>query len=101
MAKVSLIAKEKQKEASVSKFKVKRDILRKSLKDPAIGFTEKLKIQFGLQKLPIRSCPVRLVQRCAITGRSRAVSRRFGITRQYLREEALQGHIPGLKKKSW
>ena len=55
----------------------------------------------GLQKLPKNSSPVRLHNRCMFTGRARSYYRKFGISRLVLREMALKGEIPGLKKASW
>ncbi len=55
----------------------------------------------GLQKLPKNSSPVRLKNRCMFTGRTRSYYRKFGISRLVLREMALKGEIPGLKKSSW
>ena len=55
----------------------------------------------ALQKLPKNSSPVRLNNRCMITGRARSYYRKFGVSRLVLREMALRGEIPGLKKSSW
>jgi len=55
----------------------------------------------ALQKLPKNSSPVRLHNRCMVTGRARGFHRKFGISRLVLREKALKGEIPGLKKASW
>ena len=55
----------------------------------------------GLQKLPRNSSPVRIKNRCAISGRSRGYLRAFGVSRIVFRELAREGHIPGVKKSSW
>ena len=55
----------------------------------------------GLQKLPKNSSPVRIRNRCFITGRSRGFIRSFGMSRISLREQAAKGCIPGIKKSSW
>ena len=55
----------------------------------------------GLQKLPRNSSPVRLRSRCVLTGRGRGVSRKYGLCRNKLRELALEGKIPGVRKASW
>ena len=55
----------------------------------------------GLQKLPRNASPVRLNNRCPLTGRSRGYMRKFGISRIVFREMALQGKIPGVRKSSW
>lgn len=89
MARKSLIARNEKRQMLYEKYKVKR----KELK--ANGDYE------GLQKLPKNSSPVRLKNRCMFTGRSRGFYRKFGISRLVLREMALRGEIPGLKKASW
>ena len=55
----------------------------------------------GLQKLPKNASPVRLHNRCSLTGRPKGYMRQFGISRINFREMALQGLIPGIKKASW
>jgi len=89
MARKSLIAREEKRERMVKKYAK----LRKELKEK--GDYE------ALQKLPKNSSPVRLKNRCMITGRARSYYRKFGISRLVLREMALRGEIPGLKKSSW
>ncbi len=89
MARKSLIAREEKRQMLYEKYKAKREELK------ANGDYE------GLQKLPKNSSPVRLKNRCMFTGRSRGYYRKFGISRLVLREMALRGEIPGLKKASW
>jgi small subunit ribosomal protein S14 len=89
MARKSLIAREEKRERMVTKYAK----LRKELKEK--GDYE------ALQKLPKNSSPVRLKNRCMITGRARSYYRKFGVSRLVLREMALRGEIPGLKKSSW
>ena len=89
MARLCLIAREAKRKKTVDKF----DKLRKELKEK--GDYE------ALQKLPRNASPVRLHNRCMFTGRARAYYRKFGISRLVLREMALKGEIPGLKKSSW
>lgn len=101
MAKKSLIVKDQKKMAMVERYRTRRDTLRKTMNSPTASSQEKLVAQFKLQKLPIRSCPVRVQTRCQITGRPHAVLRKFGLARSQLREQALAGNIPGLKKASW
>jgi small subunit ribosomal protein S14 len=55
----------------------------------------------ALQKLPKNASPVRVKNRCSVTGRSRGYMRYFGISRQQFREMARRGEIPGVKKSSW
>ena len=89
MAKKSWLARDKKRERLVAKFAEKR----KALKDA--------KDWEALQKLPRNSSRTRLNNRCALTGRSRAYYRRFGISHIMLRELALLGQIPGVRKASW
>jgi len=89
MAKTSQLARNKKREKLVQKYAVKRAALK------AAGDVE------GLQKLPRNSSPVRLKNRCAITGRRRGYMRTFGLSRIQFRELALDGKIPGVKKASW
>lgn len=89
MAKKSWIAREKKRRKMVAKYAEKRRKLK------AAGDYE------GLQKLPRNASPVRLNNRCAMTGRSRGYLRKFGVSRIVFREMALAGKIPGVKKASW
>jgi len=89
MAKTSWIAREKKRRRMVAKYAEKRRKLKEA------GDYE------GLQKLPRNASPVRLNNRCAISGRSRGYLRKFGVSRIVFREMALAGKIPGVKKASW
>jgi small subunit ribosomal protein S14 len=89
MARLSSIAREEKRRKLVEKYKK----LRQELK-------EKGDYQ-ALQKLPKDSSAVRLHNRCMFTGRARGYYRKFGLSRLVLREMALRGEIPGLKKSSW
>jgi small subunit ribosomal protein S14 len=101
MARKSLISKEYKKAFLVEKYKSKRDQLRNIIKSINATNSEKLKAQIALQKLPAKSSSTRLNSRCQITGRSRAVLRKFGLCRHKVRELVLFGNIPGMKKASW
>lgn len=89
MAKTSQLARLAKKQRLVKKYAVKRAALKAS------GDFE------ALQKLPKNSSPVRIKNRCAITGRSRGYMRAFGLSRIEFRELAREGKIPGVKKASW
>ena len=89
MARKCLIAREAKRKKLVEKYAN----LRKELKEK--GDYE------ALQALPKNSTPIRLHNRCMITGRSRAYYRKFGVSRLVFREMALRGEIPGIKKASW
>lgn len=89
MAKTAWIEREKRKRATVAKHAAKRAEL-KAKKDYA-----------GLAKLPKDASPVRLSNRCKVSGRKRGYLRKFGISRLTFREMALNGLIPGVIKASW
>ncbi|SDZ59616.1 small subunit ribosomal protein S14 [Evansella caseinilytica] len=89
MAKKSMVAKEKKRQALVARYADKRRELKEAGNDAA------------LRKLPRDSSPTRLTRRCALTGRPRGVIRKFKLSRIAFRELAHKGQIPGVKKSSW
>jgi small subunit ribosomal protein S14 len=89
MAKESIKARQKKRERMVAKFAEKRTAL-KAAGDYA-----------GLDLLPKNASPVRLKNRCQLTGRPKGYMRYFGISRIMFRDMALNGLIPGVKKASW
>ena len=89
MAKESMKAREVKREKTVVKYAEKRKALIAA------------KDYVGLQKLPKNASPVRLHNRCKLTGRPRGYMRQFGLSRVTFREMANQGLIPGIKKASW
>jgi small subunit ribosomal protein S14 len=89
MAKESIKARERKREQLVEKFAEKRKTLK------AAGD------YIGLQKLPKNASPVRLHNRCKLTGRPKGYMRLFGVSRINFREMAVKGLIPGVKKASW
>lgn len=89
MAKKSMIARDKKRQALITKHAVKRAEL-KELGD-----------QEGLQKLPKNSSPTRWKNRDLLDGRPRGFMRRFGMSRIRFREQASKGNIPGITKSSW
>ena len=89
MAKKSIIARGKKRERMVAKYAEKRAALKEA------GDYE------GLDKLPRNASPVRLHNRCRLTGRPKGYMRKFGICRVKFREMALEGKIPGITKASW
>ena len=101
MAKVSMINREKRRTKLVSKYVKKRTELKTIIANPEVGFEEKQQAMFALQKLPRDSSPVRQRNRCAITGRPRGFYRKFGLSRNKLREATMRGDVPGLRKASW
>ena len=101
MAKKSVIHRNKKRERMVAKFATKRESLKKILSDSETSEEEFYIAQAKLSKLPRNSSPVRLVNRCTLTGRPRATIRKFGLSRITFRELALQGKVPGVIKASW
>lgn len=101
MAKVSMINREKKRTKLVAKFAGKRAALKAVISNPEVEFEEKQDAMFALQKLPRDSSPARHRNRCAITGRPRGFYRKFGLGRNKLREAAMRGDVPGLRKASW
>ncbi|HHJ40034.1 MAG: 30S ribosomal protein S14 [Methylothermaceae bacteria B42] len=101
MAKKSMVAREKKRKALVTRYAEKRASLRAILKSPTATFEEKMDAQIKLQKLPRDSSPVRVRNRCELTGRPHGYYRKFGLGRNKLRELAMRGDIPGVTKASW
>ena len=101
MAKVSMINREKKRTKLVKKYVKKRAELKALISNPDVGFEEKQNAMFALQKLPRDSSPVRQRNRCAISGRPRGFYRKFGLGRNMLRQAAMRGDVPGLRKASW
>jgi small subunit ribosomal protein S14 len=101
MAKSSQINRDNRRKQLISKHAEKRAELRKKLKDPNVSIDEKLEVQEQFAKLPRNSCPTRLNRRCAVSGRSRGYYRKFDISRIALRDLALAGMLPGMRKSSW
>ena len=101
MAKKSMIARENKRLKMVEKFSKKRFELKSIINDVSKSEEEKDIAMKKLQKLPRDASPVRLQRRCQITGRPQAVYRKFGLSRNKLRELAMKGDVPGLVKASW
>jgi small subunit ribosomal protein S14 len=89
LAKTSQVARQKKRERLVRKFQEKRKILKEHGDFDA------------LSELPRNSNPVRLHNRCTVTGRARGFYRKFGMSRLTFRKLALEGKIPGVRKASW
>ena len=101
MAKVSMINRETRRAKLVSKYSKKRAARKAIISNPDVSFDERQGAMFSLQKLPRDSSPVRQRNRCAISGRPRGFYRKFGLGRNKLREAAMRGDVPGLRKASW
>ena len=101
MAKQSLINRNEQRKVIVKKFAAKRKTLRDAANNQSLSLEDRYEARLKLQKLPRDASPVRLRNRCALTGRPRGVFRKFGLARGKLRDIAMRGEIPGVIKASW
>lgn len=101
MAKKSVIMRQKKREFTVKKYAAKRAELREIIYSVKASREERWLAQQKLQLLPRNSSPVRLRNRCRLTGRPRGVYRHFGLSRSMLRLHAMRGELPGLVKSSW
>jgi small subunit ribosomal protein S14 len=101
MAKKCQINRDNRRRQLIEKYAERRSELRKRLNDPEVSIEEKLQIQEQFAKLPRNSCSTRLNRRCQVSGRSHAYYKKFAISRIALRELALRGQLPGVRKSSW
>ncbi len=101
MAKVSMVQREKKRTKLVAKYAAKRAELKATIVDLNKSDEERWESQVALQKLPRDASPVRRRNRCNITGRPHGYLRKFGLSRNKLREHAMAGDVPGLVKASW
>lgn len=101
MAKLSLVNREIKRARLVKRYAAKRAELKAKLKDMTLGPEERQKARSQLNCLPRNSSPVRLRNRCRLTGRPKGYYRKFGLGRSMLREAAMRGDVPGLVKASW
>ena len=101
MAKKSMIMRQRHREAAVKRYAKKRAELKERIRNPRTSDEDKAEAQKGLQLLPRDANPIRLRNRCALTGRPHGFYRKFGLSRTKLRETTMRGEIPGLRKASW
>ena len=101
MAKKSMIMRERKRVATVKRFAARRAEYKRIIRDPNSTDDEREQAQLKLQALPRDASPVRLRNRCAVSGRPKGYYRKFGLGRGKLREAAMRGEIPGLSKASW
>jgi small subunit ribosomal protein S14 len=101
MAKTNMVEREKRRAKTVQKYAAKRAELKELIRSPKTSPERRAEAQAKLQSLPRDASPSRQRNRCAITGRSRGVYRKFGLGRVKIREVANRGEIPGLSKASW
>jgi small subunit ribosomal protein S14 len=93
--------REIKRRATVKKFAAKRAALNEIINDQSVSVEEQREARLKLQALPRNSSPVRLRNRCALTGRPRGVFSKFGIGRSKLRDLMMSGKVPGVTKASW
>ena len=98
MAKKSMINRELKREKTVAKYAEKRAELKAIISDINASDEDAM---LALQSLPRNSSPVRLRNRCGLTGRPHGYFRKFGLSRNKLRERVMQGDVPGVRKASW
>ena len=101
MAKKSMIARETKRTKLVRQHASKRAGLKATIISEQSTYDEKMDAVTALQKLPRDSSPARQRNRCRITGRPHGFYRKFGLSRNKLREAAMRGDVPGLVKASW
>ncbi len=101
MAKVSMINREIKRQKTVEKFSAKRNQLKAIIANPESTFEERMEAHRAIQKMPRDASPVRLHSRCRLSGRPHGFYRKFGLSRNKLREAAMRGDVPGLVKASW
>ncbi len=101
MSKIALINRDQKRRRIVKKFAAKRKQLTELINNQKLAPEDRYEARLQLQKLPRDSSPVRLRNRCALTGRPRGVYSKFGLGRSKLRDIAMRGEIPGVIKASW
>ncbi|MFT5426102.1 MAG: small subunit ribosomal protein S14 [Gammaproteobacteria bacterium] len=101
MAKVSMINREHKRTKLVKKYAAKREELKAQVINESLSDEERKAAREKLSMLPRDSSPVRHRNRCNLTGRPHGYYRKFGLSRNMLREAAMRGDVPGLVKASW
>ncbi len=101
MAKLSLINRDQKRRKLVKKFAKKREELEAILNNPKASEEVRFAARLKIQQLPRNANETRLRNRCALTGRARGYFRKFGLSRNKLREFAMRGEVPGVVKASW
>ena len=101
MAKTNMVEREKRRAKIAKRYATRRAELKELIRSPKTSAEDRSAAQAKLQSLPRDASPTRQRKRCAITGRSRGVYRKFGLSRVKIREVASRGEIPGLSKASW
>ena len=101
MAKLAVINRELKRRKTVEKYAAKRAELIATINNVKVSDEARYEARQKFQALPRNASPVRLRNRCALTGRPRGFFRKFGLSRTKVREFAMRGEIPGIVKASW
>ena len=101
MAKLALINRNEKRRKTIAKYAAKRADLLAVVNDQGRPEEERFEARLKFQALPRNSSPVRLRNRCKLTGRPRGVYRKFGLARSKLRDFVMRGEVPGMTKASW
>jgi small subunit ribosomal protein S14 len=101
MAKISMIERQKKRQALVERYAARRAELKAVARNESLPMEERFKAQLKLAKLPRNSSATRLHNRCEVTGRPRSYYRKLRMSRIALRDLASKGQIPGMVKSSW
>ena len=101
MAKTALVNRDKKRRKTVKKYAARRKELVEIINNQRLSQEDRYAARLKMQQLPRDASPVRLRNRCALTGRPRGVYKKFGLGRSKLRDIAMRGEIPGVIKASW
>ena len=101
MAKLALINRDIKRRKMVEEYAGKRESLLLIINDQSRSEEDRFAARLKFQALPRNSSPVRLRNRCSLTGRPRGVYRKFGLGRSKLRDFVMRGEVPGMTKASW
>jgi small subunit ribosomal protein S14 len=96
-----MINREAKRARIVERYALKRAALKETLRDPGSSDQQRQEARRQFQALPRDASPIRLHNRCRLTGRPHGFYRKFGLSRNKLREAAMRGDVPGLHKASW
>ena len=101
MAKTAVVNRDKRRRKTVRKYAARRKDLLEIINSPRFSQEDRYAARLKMQQLPRDANPIRLRNRCALTGRPRGVYKKFGLARSKLRDIAMRGEIPGVIKASW
>lgn len=101
MAKKSMVLRNNMRKETVAKYQKRRMELKAASVNVHLSDEERLQATQALQRLPRNASPVRVRNRCYLTGRTRGYYRKFGLGRNKLREMMMRGEVPGIVKASW